>query len=72
MIDFTDAPLSENAGRNVGLTRDQAFESLAVFLASDRLAALTVTELNPDHGEPDAVTMDDFVARLPAALRSVA
>jgi arginase len=69
VIDFTDAPLSENAGRNVGLTRDQAFESLAVFNAS---AALTVTELNPDHGEPDAVTMDDFVARLSAALRSVA
>jgi arginase len=72
VIDFTDAPLSENTGRNVGLTRDQAFETLAVFLASDRLAALTVTELNPDHGEPDAVTMDDFVARLSAAFRSVA
>jgi arginase len=67
VIDFTDAPLSENTGCNVGLTRDQAFETLAVFLASHRLAALTVTELNPDHGEPDAVTMHDFVARLSAA-----
>lgn len=72
VIDFTDAPLSENTGRNVGLTRDQAFETLAVFLASDRLAALTVTEINPDHGEPDAVTLHDFVGRLSAAFRSVA
>jgi arginase len=71
VIHFTDAPLSENTGRNVGLTCDQAFEALAVFLASDRLSALTVTELNPDHGEPDAVTMDDFVARLSASFRSV-
>jgi arginase len=68
VIDFTDAPLSENTGRNIGLTLDQAFAALAVFAASDRLLALTVTELNPDHGESGGATLTAFVERLAAAL----
>jgi arginase len=67
VIDFTDAPLSENTGRNVGLTLDQAFAALGVFLGSDRIAALTITELNPDHGEPNKATLIAFVERLVGA-----
>jgi arginase len=70
VIDFTDAPLSENPSRNVGLTVDQAFEALTVFLSSDRLVALTLTELNPDHGEPDHATLISFVERLADAFSS--
>ena len=44
-IDFTDAPLSENTGRNEGLALDAAMEALGVLLASERVSALTVTEL---------------------------
>ena len=68
VIDFTDAPLSENTGRNVGLTLDQAFVALGTMLADDRLAALTVTELNPDHGEPDGATIGRLVDRLAEAV----
>jgi arginase len=68
VIDFTEAPLSENTGRNVGLTLGQAFEALRVFVGCDRLAALTITELNPDHGEPDEATLIAFVERLVGAL----
>jgi arginase len=64
VIDFTDAPLSENTGRNQGLSFAQAFAALRVLLASDRLAALTITELNPDHGEADGITLARFVAAL--------
>lgn len=70
VIDFTDAPLSENTGRNVGLTLEQAFEALSVFVGCDRLAALTITELNPDHGEPDQETLITFVEWLVKAFRA--
>jgi arginase len=67
-IDFTDAPLSENTGRNVGLTQDAAFAALAAVLLDSRVAALTVTELNPDHGAEDGSTLAAFADRLVAAL----
>jgi arginase len=64
VVDFTDAPLSENTGRNVGLTLDTAFRALGALLESPRLSSLTITELNPDHGEVDGATLVRFVAGL--------
>ena len=55
-VDFTDLPLSENTGRNEGLSFDAAMRALAVLLESDKLAAVTVMEFNPDHGEEDGST----------------
>jgi arginase len=51
VIDFTDTPLSENWGRNEGLTYESALRALDGLLASPRFAGLTITELNPDHTE---------------------
>ncbi len=67
-IDFTDAPLSENTGRNAGLRQDDAFAALAEVLRDPRVSALTVTELNPDHGSDDGSTLREFAERLAAAL----
>lgn len=72
VIDFTDAPLSENTGRNEGLALDVAFRALAVLAASERLSALTVTELNPQHGDEEGGTLERFVDSLVACLRAVA
>jgi arginase len=69
-IDFTDAPLSENTGRNAGLSQRQAFAALADLLADPRLSALTVTELNPDHGSDDGSTLVTFVEQLVTAYRT--
>lgn len=69
VIDFTDAPLSENTGRNEGLTLDQALRALSVFIAHPAFATLTITELNPLHGEADGATLGRFVAGLVRALR---
>ena len=56
VIDFTDFPISENTGRNQGLSCRQAVRALGPLLASPKLAALTVTELNPDHAEgPESI-----------------
>ena len=68
VIDFTDAPLSENTGRNLGLSLDSAMRAVSVLAGSERLGALSVTELNPDHGEPDGSTVRDFAERLASAL----
>ena len=57
VVDFTDAPLSENTGRNEGLALDAAFAALSVLLSGERLSALTVTELNPLHGAEDGATL---------------
>lgn len=68
VIDFTDAPLSEHTGRNEGLTLDQAMRALRVLTAHPDFAALTITELNPLHGEEDGATLERFVVGLVKAL----
>ena len=70
-IDFTDAPLSENTGRNIGLAQDAAFAALSAVLLDSRVTALTIAELNPDHGSDDGSTLTAFVDRLAAALAGV-
>lgn len=71
-IDFNDAPLSENTGRGEGLPLDVAMRALRVLLGSERLAALTVTELNPLHGDEEGHTIGRFVAGLANCLISAA
>jgi arginase len=67
-IDFADLPLAENTDRNVGLSFDAVAAALDVLLASSRLGGLTITELNPHHGEPDGATLRAFLDRLVPAL----
>jgi arginase len=64
VVDFTDTPLSENTGRNEGLPFVTALRALGVLLASPSLAGLTVTELNPDHVEEGAGTLETLVRAL--------
>jgi arginase len=66
VIDFTDVPLSENTGRNQGLTYDHALRALDRLLASPGLAGLTITELNPDHAE--AGTLERFASAVAGSL----
>lgn len=60
VIDFTDSPLSENWGRNEGLSYADALAGLPILLADPHLVGLTITELNPDHAE-DAASISRFV-----------
>jgi len=64
LIDFNDAPLSENTGANQGVTFAQALATLDALVSDPRVSALTVTEVNPLHGAADGST----VARLSTAL----
>jgi arginase len=64
VIDFNDAQLSEDAVRGDGLTLEAAMRALAVLTASERLSAVTVTELNPYHGDEEGETLRQFAGML--------
>ena len=68
VIDFTDTPLSENWGRNQGLSYADTQRVLRSLLASPRLSGLTVTEMNPDHVEEGSDAVARFARDLAAAL----
>ena len=54
IVDFIDAPLSEDTGRNVGVPLQAALDALATLLGDPRATALTVTELTPFTARPMA------------------
>lgn len=60
VLDFLDFPLAENVRRNRGLRFDQLMAALGPLLSQPNLAALTITEVNPDHGEDDGSTLRHF------------
>jgi arginase len=64
VIDFNDAQLSEDAVRGDGLTLDATMRTLSVLASSERLSALTVTELNPFHADEEGETLRQFVTML--------
>jgi arginase len=69
VIDFEDFPIAENIRRKVGLRLDQAMAALASLLAIPNLAAITITEVNPDH-DPDGTSVSTFASRLASAFAS--
>ncbi len=64
VLDFLDIPLAENTRRNVGLKLEQLMIALTLLLAAPNFAALTVCEVNPDHGEADGSTLVTFADAL--------
>ena len=68
VIDFTDAPLSENTGRNIGLSFDAAMDALRGLLSDDGLAALTIAELNPAHAMAEEGLLERFTASVAQSL----
>jgi arginase len=64
VVDFADTPLSENPGRNEGISYAAAAAALRPLLGSPLLAGLTVTELNPDHIEQGSGSVQRLVADL--------
>jgi arginase len=68
VLDYLDFPLAENNRRNVGLRFDQLMSALRPLLRAPNWMALTICELNPDHGESDGSTLRIFVKALADAL----
>jgi arginase len=70
LIDFEDCPLGENYRHGEGCTLDQAMSTLRTLCNDKRFAGLSITELNPDHGDEDRGTLKRFVGALASALES--
>ena len=68
VVDFFDLPLSEEYIRWGGLPLSAAAVVLCTLCADPRFDGMTVAEVNPDHGNDDGSTLDDFVALLVDAL----
>ena len=68
VLDYLDMPLAENTRRNAGLRFDQLMAALRPLLHAPNWVALTVAELNPDHGESDGSTLRVFAEALADAL----
>jgi arginase len=64
VLDYLAMPLAENTRRNIGLTFDQLMLSLTALLGMPNFAALTICEVNPDHGEADGATLTRFADAL--------
>jgi len=67
-IGFYDLPAANWPEYNKGLTLADAMSALAALVAHPGCAGLTVTEFNPDHGEPDGSTVRTLAAALATAL----
>jgi len=67
-INFTDAPLSEHTGRGSGIPLKAALTALRELMADDRVCAVTVTELNPQHAAADPAMLSIFVSGLVSAM----
>ncbi len=68
VMDFTDVPVADVPQHNAGLTLDATMDCLRVFAASPQLAALTITEFNPDHADEDGADARIFADALAGAL----
>jgi arginase len=70
VLDYLDIPLAEERRRNRGLRFDQLIKALSILLEAPNWTALTIAELNPDHGEEDGSTLRSFNEKLTDALLS--
>jgi arginase len=68
VLDYLDTPLAENTRRNRGLRCEQLMEALRSLLKAPNWTALTICELNPDHGESEGKTLRRFCESLAEAL----
>jgi len=68
VLDYLSMPLAENTRRNEGLRFEQLMAALHPLLCAPNWAALTICEINPDHGEEDGSTLRAFTEVLVDAL----
>jgi arginase len=68
VIDFADCPLGENYRHGEGCTLDQAMDAITLIASRPEFAGITVTELNPDHGEEEFATLKQFSKQFAQAL----
>ena len=64
VLDFVECPIADVPHYEHGMTLADAMTSLAVFIRSPLFGGLVVTEINPNHGDPDGAAIRSFVRAL--------
>jgi arginase len=70
VLDYLDLPVAENTRRNRGLQFGQLVEALRALVASPNWRALTLCEVNPDHGDADGSTIRTLLEGLADVIAS--
>jgi arginase len=60
VLDFLDLPIAEETRRNRGLRFAQLVAASRVLAAAPNWVAVTICEVNPDHGELDGSSLRTF------------
>jgi arginase len=68
VIDFENFPIAEHTRRKMGLSLEQVMTALTALLQAPNWTALTITEVNPDHGLADGATIREFAGAISSAL----
>jgi arginase len=68
VIDFAECPLGENYRHGEGCTLTQAMTAISTIASVPQFAGITVTQLNPDHGEENLETLKRFSQEFAIAL----
>jgi arginase len=68
VIDFENFPICEHTRRKMGLSFERAITTLTALLQASNWSALTISEVNPDHGLSDGSTIAEFTAAIASAL----
>jgi len=71
-LSYTAFPIAENVRREDGLSLAELGALLGALLAVPNWAALTITEVNPDHAPEEAATFRAFLAMLEQAFAGAA
>ena len=68
VIDFTDLPIADVPQFSQGMMFEQVLECLSVFTLSKKFCGLVITELNPDHTDPEGKVIKRFINGLTKVL----
>jgi arginase len=70
VLDYLELPIAENTRRNRGLAFPALVAALRELVGAPNFVALTVCEVNPDHGALDGSTLRTFIGGIADALAS--
>jgi arginase len=71
VIDFTDCPIADVPQQGAGLQLREATSCLKLFVRSPKFLGLTITEINPDHGDEEGALLGAFAESIADVLAPI-
>jgi arginase len=71
VIDFTDCAIADVPQQGAGLQLREATSCLKLFVRSPKFLGLTITEINPDHGDEEGALLGAFAESIADVLAPI-